>query len=252
MNASLTSQCISSRRVSAGSASLQVDHNPCSFVSAHRSGEHGAVGGGRSRSTPEGHTAWPSSASRSLMLQSRLWSSLRPVTSAHSKLRARTPPALHHCLAEAVVINFSVRHRGRRVQAIFHASPVGQPLLLCGAAFSKRFWCRLHSRWATPRQPVRCSGSATTHMRALSHLVLSARCAGAFSRPPSIHPTIKGSQMAYGSAYTRWCAARGRAWSFRGARSPRSRRKHLACGGDFVHVCARTVARDHCGARGSS
>ena len=98
--ASLTDQCISSHLISAGSASLHTAHSPCSFVAAHRSGEHGAVGRGRSRSAPEGHTAWSASSSRSRMLQPCLRSSLRPVTLAHSKLRPVNPPNLHHCLAD--------------------------------------------------------------------------------------------------------------------------------------------------------
>ena len=40
------------------------------------------------------------------MMQPHLRLSLRLVTSARSKLRPLSPPALHHCLAEAVVINF--------------------------------------------------------------------------------------------------------------------------------------------------
>ena len=39
-------------------------------------------------------------------MQPHLRLSLRLVTSARSKLRPLSPPALHHCLAEAVVINF--------------------------------------------------------------------------------------------------------------------------------------------------
>ena len=178
MNASLTSQCISSRRVSAGSASLQVDHNPCSFVSARRSGEHGAVGGGRSRSTPEGHTAWPSSASRSIMLQSRLWSSLRPVTSAHSKLRARTPPALHHCLAEAVVINFCPAGVSRQffmhrqsASRCCYAEPPFQSASGAGSTVAGR---RRGNRCAAaaPPQPI-CVRSLTSCSRAVCTLCRS-------------------------------------------------------------------------------
>ena len=169
------------------------------------------------------------------MLQPHLWSSLRPVTSAHSKFPPLTPPALHHCLAEAVVINFyTVGVAPAKVSCI-----VSQPAAAAMRSRpSKRFRCQLRNRWVPPRQPVRCSGSATTHMCALSHLVLSARCAGPFSRPPSIHPTIKGSQVTYCSACTRWYTSRWRAWSFKGSRSPRSRRKHLACEGHSVYVCA--------------
>ena len=106
LDASLTNQRISSQLVGAGSASLPAADSACAFVAARRSGEHGDVGGGRSRSAPEGHTPWSPSASRSRMMQPHLRSSLRLVTSARSKLRPLSPPALHHCLAEAVVINF--------------------------------------------------------------------------------------------------------------------------------------------------
>ena len=99
-DASRTNQCISSQLISAGRASLQDVYCPCSFVAARRSREHGAVSRGRSKSAPEGHTAWSLSPSRSCTLQRRQWSSLGPVTSAHSKLRPLIPPLLHHCLAD--------------------------------------------------------------------------------------------------------------------------------------------------------
>ena len=235
MNASLTSQCISSRRVSAGSASLHVDHNPCSFVSARRSGEHGAVGGGRSRSTPEGHTAWPSSASRSIMLQSRLWSSLRPVTSAHSKLRARTPPALHHCLAEAVVINFCPAGVSRQLfmlrQSASRCCYAEQPFQSASGAGSTVAGRRRGNRCAAaaPPQPIYACALSPRAVCTLCRSVL------ATSFDPSNDQGLSDGLRF--SLHTLVCGSRGRAWSFRGARSPRSRRKHLACEGFFVYVC---------------
>ena len=46
-DASHTNQRISSRLVSAGSASFQGADSPCSFVAARRSGEHGDLDRGR-------------------------------------------------------------------------------------------------------------------------------------------------------------------------------------------------------------
>lgn len=129
-------------------------------------------------------------------LQLRRWSSLMPVTSARLKLETLSLPKLRHCLADGGRDPFL---SGRHVRANFHGSPVGQQLLLCGAALSKCFRCRLHSRWATPRQPVRCSGSAMAHMHPLSDVVLSARVTGPSLRPPWSWPTIHGFQVAYAS-----------------------------------------------------
>ena len=248
MNASLTSQCISSRRVSAGSAFLQVDHNPCSFVSARRSGEHGAVGGGRSRSTPEGHTAWPSSASRSIMLQSRLWSSLRPVTSAHSKLRARTPPALHHCLAEAVVINFCPAGVSRQffmhrqsASRCCYAEPPFQSASGAGSTVAGR---RRGNRCAAaaPPQPicVRSLTSCCLHaVQERSRDLLRSIQRSRALRWPTVQPTHAGVRLV----------------GVRGRSEERGRHDRVESTWPvkaILYTCARTVARDHCGARGSS
>ena len=103
---------------------------------------------------------WTPSASRSLMLQVCVWLSLRPVTSAHSKLRALTPPALHHCLAEAVVINFCpagvsgqcFMHR-QSASRCYYAEPPFQSASDSGSAVAGR---RRGNRCAAaaPPQPI--------------------------------------------------------------------------------------------------